>query len=152
MATRGFEYAYQLDGSKATPVIRDFVLGQSTAYLLGDLLLIQSDGYIDKVGTTVTEVTGVMQEPLAVADITAQTTVGKVAIITHEQVWRCSMNATTTAKYVGFTKTIDTVDANTISATDSTGGAMILVDKSELDDDGNVLAYVVFADTTFGNA
>lgn len=150
MATRGFEFAYQLDGSKATPVIRDFVLGQSTAYLVGDLVLIQSDGYADKVTVTTSEVTGVMQEAFAVADLTAGTTVGKVAIITHDQVWRCSMNATTTAKYVGFTKTIDTVDANTISATDSTGGAMILVDKSETDDDGNVLAYVVFSNTTFG--
>ena len=27
----------------------------------------------------------------------------------------------------------------------------LIVDKSELDDDGNVLCYVCFADTTFGN-
>jgi hypothetical protein len=52
---------------------------------------------------------------------------------------------------VGYTKTIDTVDANTVSATDSTGGAMVLVDTST-DDDGNVLAYVAFTDTSFGNA
>jgi len=151
MASRGFEFAYQLDGSNATPVIRDFVLGQATAYKAGDLVLIQADGYMDKVGTTVTEVTGVIQESFAAADLTAGTTVGKVAIITHEQVWRCSMNATTTAFIVGYTKTIDTVDCNTISATDEAGGKMILVDKSELDDEGNVLAYVVFSELTFGS-
>ena len=31
-------------------------------------------------------------------------------------------------------------------------GAMIVVDKSTTDDDGNLIGYVVFADTTYGNA
>jgi hypothetical protein len=150
MATRGFEFAYMLDGSNATPRAIDVVLGQTTDYLEGDLVLIQSDGYADKVTTTTTEVTGVMAE--YVTGATAGTTKGKAWIITRNQVWKCSMNATTTAFLVGYTKSIDTVDANTISATDSTGGAMTLVDATELDDAGNVLAYVVFSDTTFGNA
>ncbi len=153
MTTRGFEFAYMLDGSNATPVIRDFTLGAAAAHLQGDLMLIQSDdGYIDAVTGTTTEVSCVMQENIAAAAITAGTTKGKAAIITRNQVWRCSMDATSTTALVGATKKIDTADKNTIDADDLTNGSMILVDKSELDDDGNVLAYVVFADTTFGNA
>ena len=152
MASRGFEFAYMLDGSNATPVIRDFTLGVAAAHLVGDLKLSQTDGYIDAVTNTTTEVTCVMMEPVAAAAITAGTTKAKAAILTRNQVWKCSMNATTTSFLVGYTKTIDTVDKNTLSATDSTGGGCILVDASELDDEGNVLAYVVFADTTFGNA
>jgi hypothetical protein len=150
MASRGFEFAYMLDGTEATPVIRDFVLGVAAAHKVGDLMVIASDGYADKVTSTTTEVTGVCMEALAAADITAESTTAKLAIITHNQVWRCSMNASTTAFLVGYTKTIDTVDCNTISATDSTGGKMILVDKSQLDDEGNVLAYVQFSQPTFG--
>ena len=151
MATSGFEFAYMLDGSNATPVIRDFTLGEATAYKVGDLLLMKSDGFIDKVTDTTTEVTAVCQEAVAVADLTAETTKAKCAIITREQVWRCSMDAATTALVVGYTKKVDTVDANTLDADDGTNGNAILVDASELDEDGNVLAYVVFSNTTFGN-
>ena len=151
MATRGFEFAYMLDGSHATPLIRDFTIGVAAAHAIGDLVLMQSDGYVDQVTGTTSEVTGVVQEPVAAAAITAGTTKIKCAILTREQVWRCSMDASSTAFVVGVTKTIDTADCNTISATDSTGGKMILVDKSTTDDDGNVIAYVVFSDTTYGN-
>ena len=150
MATRGFEFAYMLDGSSATPVIRDVTLGVAAVHKVGDLMLIQSDGYADAVTGTTTEVTGVMQEAFTAAQVTAGTTTGKMAIITREQVWKCSMDATSTAAVAGDTKTIDTADANTIDADDLENGAMILVDTGT-DDDGNVLAYVVFADTTFGN-
>ena len=152
MATRGFEFAYMLDGSNATPVIRDFTLGAAAAHLPGDLMLMQSDGYIDAVTGTTTEVTCVMQENLAATTVTAGTTKGKAAIITRNQVWRCSSDASTaTTAIVGYTKKIDTVDKNTIDADDITNGAMILVDKSETDAAGNLIFYVVFADTTFGN-
>jgi len=94
-----------------------------------------------------------MQENVPAASITAGTTTGKAAIITRNQVWRCSMDASTAATaLVGYTKLLDTVDKNTVDADDITNGAMILVDKSETDDDGNLIAYVVFSDTTFGNA
>jgi len=152
MTTRGFEFAYMLDGTNATPVIRDFKLSAAVAHKVGDLVLVAADGDVAVVASTVTEVTGIMQEAFAATEVDAGTTQGRVAIITPEQVWKCSMNATSTAFVVGYTKTIDTVDQNTISATDSTGGKMILVDASETDDDGNVLAYVVFSDTTFGQA
>jgi len=152
VSSRGFEFAYMLDGSNATPLIQDFTLGAAAAHKVGDLVLMQSDGYVDQVTGTTTEVTGVMMEAIAAADITAGTTKGKVAIITRNQVWRCSMDAATTALVVGYTKKCDTVDANTLDADDGTNGAAILFDASLLDDEGNVWAYVVFSDTTFGNA
>lgn len=151
MATRGFEFAYNLDGSTLTPTIRDMTLGVAAAHKVGDLMLQQSDGYADQVTTTVTEVTGVMMEALAAADITAGTTKGKMAIITRNQVWRCSMDAATTTHVVGYTKTIDTVDCNTVSASDATGGAMCLLGTEGLDSDGNLIGYFIFLDTTFGN-
>ena len=151
MASRGFEFAYMLDGSNATPVVRDFTLGAAAAHLVGDLMKMQSDGYIDAVTGSTTEVTCIMQEAFAAADVTAGTTQGKAAIITRNQVWRCSMDATSTSAVVAYTKTIDTVDKNTIDADDLSNGAMTLVDTG-VDDDGNVLAYVVFSDTSFGNA
>lgn len=150
MATRGFEFAYNLDGSTLTPTIRDFTLGAAAAHKVGDLMLMQSDGYIDQVTTPTAEVTCIMQEAVAAGDIVAGTTKAKAAIITRNQVWKCSMNATSTAFVPYYTKTIDTVDCNTVSATDSTGGAMCLVDTGT-DDEGNVLAYVVFLDTSIGN-
>jgi len=152
MATRGFEFAWMIDGSSAVPVVRDFTLGVAAAHKIGDLMLIQSDGYADQVTGTTTEVTGVMMEAVAAADITAGTTKAKMAIITRNQVWRCSTDATTLATAVpGYTKTWDTADANTIDEDDITNGAMICVSGDTLDDEGNIIGYVVFADTTFGN-
>jgi len=151
LATRGFEFAYMLDGSNATPVIRDFTLGTATAHKVGDAMLMASDGYIDAVTTSTGEVTCVMQEAVAAASVTAGTTKAKAAIVNSHQVWRCSMDATTTALLPGYTKTADTVDANTLDADGTSGTGLILVDVSNLDDEGNVLAHVIFADTTFGN-
>ena len=74
-----------------------------------------------------------------------------MAIVTRNQVWRCSMDATSTSGVVAYTKTIDVADQNTIDADDLSNGSLILVDTGT-DDEGNVLAYVVFADTSFGNA
>jgi len=150
MASRGFEFAYMLDGSGGTPVIRDFILSTAAAHVSGDLMVPESDGDISAAVATDGEVTCVMQESVAAADITAGTTKAKAAIITRNQVWRCSMDAATTALVVGYTKTVDIVDANTIDADGSSGNG-ILVDASTLDDEGNVMAHVVFSDTTFGN-
>jgi hypothetical protein len=152
MATRGFEFAYMLDGSNATPVIQDFILSTAAAHKKGDLMVLctDNDGPLTQAAATATEVTAVCQEDVAAADITADTTKAKMAIITRNQVWRCSMDAATTALVNGYTKTVDIVDCNTIDA-DGSSGKAILVDASTLDDAGNVLAYVVFSDTTFGN-
>ncbi len=148
MTTRGFEFAYMLDGSNATPVIRDFTLGTSTSAKVGDVYLMKSDGYIDEETADIDEITCVLQE--ANSSPTAGTTVVKAAIVTSNQVWRCSTDATTCAAVVGNTKTLDLADQNTIDADDVTNGSLIKVD-ADTDDDGNVLLYVVFSDTTFGN-
>ena len=150
MASRGFEFAYMLDGSGGSPVIRDFVLSTAAAHKIGDVMNMESDGDISAAVATDGELTCVMQEAFTAGEVTAGTTKGKAAVLTREQVWRCSMDATTTALLVGYTKTGDLVDANTIDA-DGSSGNMTFVDVSELDDEGNVLAYVVFSDTTFGN-
>jgi len=161
MATRGFEWAYNLDGSQSPPVIRDFILGAAAIHLVGDLMKVQTDGFIDAVTGTTTEVTCVMMEAFTAANVTAGTTKGKAAIITRGQVWRCSTDAATAATaLIGTVKTWDTVDKNTIDADDVSDGAMIVAEgepspadiSGRLDDDGNVIGYVVFADTTFGNA
>jgi hypothetical protein len=153
MATRGFEFAYMIDGSNATPLIRDMTLGVAAAHNMGDIMLIASDGYADAVTASATEVTGVMQEAIAAADITAGTTKGKMAIVTGNQVWRCSSDASTaTTAKVGYIKTQDVADANTIDATDITNGSLIVLDHSEVDDDGNLIFYVIFNATTFGGA
>lgn len=153
MASIGFEFAYMLDGSNATPLIRDVTLGVAAAHLIGDLMKVQTDGFVDAVAGSIDEVTCVMMEAVAAADITAGTTKAKAAIITPNQVWRCSTDATSAATALfGTIKTWDTVDKNTIDADDVTNGSMIVVDTSTLDDEGNVMGYVVFSDTTFGNA
>jgi hypothetical protein len=153
MATQGFEFVKMLDGTNATPVIQDFTLGVAADHLVGDLMKIQTDGYIDAVAGSIDEVTCVMQERLLTASVTAETTKGKAAIITRNQVWRCSTDASTaTTALVGTIKTQDTVDKNTIDASDITNGSMIILDITETDSSGNLIAYVVFSDTTFGNA
>jgi hypothetical protein len=141
-----------LDGSNSHPVIRpDFVLGVAAAHKVGDLMLMQSDGYIDQVTGSTTEVTCVMQEAVAAADITAGTTKVKAAVITNLQVWRCSMDAASTTAVSFYTKTLDTADCNTIDADDLSNGRMMLVDTGT-DDDGNVMAYVTFRVPSAGNA
>ena len=153
MATRGFEFAYMLDGSNGTPVIRDFILNTASAYKNGDLVVAGSDGDVDKVTVNTTEVTGVIQEDVAATAITAGTTKAKVAIITRNQVWRCSADDTSITTIIpGYVKTLDTVDANTISHDDITGGSLCAIGTATTDDEGKPLIYVVFLDTTFGNA
>lgn len=149
MSTRGFEFAYMLDGSNATPLIRDFRLAASAAHKVGDLVVVASDGDVALVTTGVAEVTGIMQEAVGTADIDAGTTLAKVAIATRNQVWRCSLDATSTTAVVGVTKNLDTVDANTIDA-DNFDGSLCLVDSIAADD-GTLVGYVTFVDTTFGN-
>jgi hypothetical protein len=148
MATRGFEFAYMLDGTNAVPVTQDFTLGTTTSAKVGDVYTIQSDGYIDEQTASVGEVTCILQE--ASSSPTAGTTAVKAAIVTRNQVWRCSTDATTCAAVTGYTKTLDLADQNTIDASDVTNGSLTKV-SADTDDDGNVSLYVVFADTTFGN-
>lgn len=151
MATRGFEFDSMLDGSNGTPRILDFTLGTSTSCKAGDVYQMQSDGYIDEQTASIDEVTCILQE--ANTSPSAEVTKVKAAVVTHNQVWRCSSDASTaTTAIVGNTKTIDLADQNTIDADDITNGSLILFDKDEADASGNLIFKVVFADTTFGNA
>ena len=147
MASRGFEFAYNLDGSNKTPLIIDLPVDGTGAYAIGDLVLLNSDGQCAGVTADAGEVTGVIMESRASGSDGDEL---KVAIITREQVWRCSMDDSSTSAVVGYTKTIDVADANTLDADDISNGSLCLVD-SDTDDDGNVLAYVNFLDTSFGN-
>ncbi|MBW2647733.1 MAG: hypothetical protein JRE23_16475 [Deltaproteobacteria bacterium] len=127
MATQGFEFDSDLNGGNATPVIRDFILGAAAEHLVGDLMKVQTDGFIDAVAGSIDEVTCVMQENVATGDISAGVTQAKAAIITSSQVWRCSTDASTAATaLVGTVKIWDTVDKNTIDADDVTNGSMIV--------------------------
>ena len=149
MASRGFEFSGMLDGTNATPVIRNFPLGVAEAFHIGDLVLLQADdGSVDHVGNgSVAQVTGVCMEEFAAAAIVADTTLCPIAIITRNQLWRASMDGVTTVK-----KGVATLDCATprkISASDVAGGSLILVDNSTLDDDGNTLAEVCFSNATF---
>lgn len=151
MATRGFEFAYMLDGSSATPVIRDFILSTAAAHKIGDLMVIESDGDLTQAANDADEVTAICQEAVAAAAITAGTTKAKMAILTRNQVWRCSMDDDHTTWVIGTTKAGDLVDCNTLDHDDSSSGPCCLVDTGT-DDDGKVIGYVCFLDTTFGNA
>jgi hypothetical protein len=150
IASKGFEFVGMLDGSNATPVIRDFILSTAAAHKTGDLMVVASDGDLTQATTSTTEVTAVCMETIAAADITAGTTTAKCAIITHNQIWRCSMNSATCTIVIGYAKTVDTIDANTLDPS-GTSGAGILLSRDMTDDDGYVLAEIVFSDTTFGN-
>ncbi len=149
MATRGFEFAYDLGGAQATPRIMDWPIAPYMTGYPGDALTITSLGYGTAVGTATNEILGVLQETVESATSAVN---HKIAIACRNQVWRCSMDAATTAAVVGYTKALQFVDGNTLDTHYTAGTCtMIAVDVSQLDDDGYVKAYVVFGDTTFGN-
>ncbi len=145
--TKGFEFAYSLDPGNLVPVIRDMPVNGTGAYAKGDLLVVGSNGYLAKAAAGVSEVTAVCQEARSSGTSGDKL---KVAIIRPGQVWKCSADAASSAGVGnGYTKTINIVDENTIDATPATGGSLILVDATELDDAGNVICYVTFDNTTF---
>jgi hypothetical protein len=151
MATKGFEFAYNLDGTNAPPVVREFTLGVAAAHKIGDAMKIQADGFIDQVAGSIDEITCIMMENVAQAAIVAGTTKAEAAIVTSNQVWRCSSDAATAATALPWAiKTLDTVDANTIDADDVTNGSMMPVEWGDLDSDGNLIIYVCFVEPTVG--
>ena len=145
MSSRGAEFAYMIDGSNGTPMIKDWDMAADTAgYAQGDLLVCDSMGRGDKAANGSTSIFAVCQETKTTA-VTADDDL-KIAIATRGQVWKCSMDATSTAIKKVYTKTVDLVDENTVDADNSGSGALILFDTGT-DDDGNVLAYVAFNQT-----
>jgi hypothetical protein len=141
--TRGFEFAYNLDGTNNGPTIRDLPVSANTLRP-GDLVVLTS-GQLAACAANVAEVTGVMYESAAGAQAGD---LRKCAIIQPGQVWRCSSDASSQAGNLGVS-TINIVDANTIDATPATGGSLILVAKGDLDSDGNQITYVSFSNVTF---
>jgi hypothetical protein len=153
MATRGFEFAYMLDGSNATPVIRDFILSTAAAHYVGDLLVMETDGDLTQAAGTATTVTAVCMEAVAAASISAGVTKAKCAIITRNQVWRCSSDADHTTWVIGYTKAGDIIDCRTLDHDNVDNGPCCCVDNAaSLDDGGKQVNYVNFLLTTFGNA
>lgn len=148
MATRGFEFSGNINGQNSPPVIRDLPVDGTGAYAKGDIVLLNSDGQCAAVTGSAGEVTGVIAEARASGSDGDEL---KVFIMTPTQIWKCSMDATSTAAVVGYTKTCDVADANTLDADDIANGSFILWNTGT-DDEGNVLAYVIPSDTTFGNA
>ncbi|NLD42344.1 MAG: hypothetical protein GX657_02500 [Chloroflexi bacterium] len=147
MATRGFEFAYAFDGS--TPTIVSWPMSaDASGYMKGDILAADSNGRLDKVTASAGEVTAVCMQ--TETDAVSDDDELMVAIVTSQQVWRCSMDATSTAAKRGYTKTIDVADEHTLDADDLDNGDCALVDTGT-DDEGNVLAYVTFRQPTFGN-
>jgi len=145
MASRGFEFAYMLDGSNATPLIKDWPMAaDASGYMKGDALVCDSMGRADKAANNATSIFAICQETNT-ASVAADANL-KVAIATRGQVWKCSMDATTTAIKKVYDKAVDIVDENTVDADGSGSGGLILFDTST-DDDGNVLAYVSFNST-----
>jgi len=147
MASRGFEFAYMLDGSNATPLIKDWPMASDTAgYKYGDALVLDTAGRADKAANNATEFFAVCQE----SDTTSVSEDAelKVAIATRGQVWRCSMDASSTTLVTGYDSAVDIVDENTVDADGSGSGGLRIFDTGT-DDEGNVLAYVAFESTTF---
>ena len=150
MATKGFEFFGSLDRSAVTPTITDLPVDGTGAYAIGDLVLLDSTGQCAAVTASAGEVTGVIQEKRAASGAADGDEV-KVAIITRNQIWRCSSDATSTAAVVGYTKTCDVADTNTLDADDISNGSLIYWGTGGADKDGNVIMRVIFANTTFGN-
>lgn len=142
MATKGFEFAYSLDGD--SPTVRDFPVSGTGAYAVGDLLVFAS-GKLTAAANTVATVSAVAQEARSSG---ADGGLLKVAVLTPNQVWRCSSDGTSLTAAVGAT-TQDIVDSNTIDADDATNGSLAVYDTA-VDKEGNVVVYVTFKNTTFG--
>ena len=142
MATRGFEFAYDLIGQR--PTYRDYPVTGTGGYDIGDAVVFAS-GKLAKAANTVATVSAIIQEYRESGDDGGLL---KVAVVTKDQVWRCSSDGTTLTAALG-ARTQDIVDANTIDADDATNGSLVVYDTA-VDDAGNVLVYVTFANTTFG--
>jgi len=145
MATRGFEFAEYIDGSTGSPVIRDWPMVADTAgYSKGDLLILDATGRADKAGTSTDSVVFAVCQETDTGSVAVDTQM-KVALLTRNQVWRCSTNASAITNWVkGYTKAGTIVDHNTIDASGHTGGCMILVGTGTIAGDTTVVAYVCF--------
>jgi hypothetical protein len=144
MATNGFEFAYSLDGS--TPVVRDFPVNGTGTFSVGDLVVISS-GKLAKAANTVSTVAAVMQETRTTG---SDGDLMKAAILTNQQVWRCSFDAATHSASVG-ARTQDIASSRLLDADDATNGSLALVEsRDDPHDAAYKVGYVVFTNVQLG--
>ena len=145
MATRGFEFAYYLDGSNHNLRTLDWpVVADTAGYKQGDLLVMSSSGKADKAATGTDGTVFAICQETDTSSISSSVAF-KVAPISPHQVWKCSTDGSsiTSSIVVGYTDTVTIVDHNTVDADGDTGGCM-MVHESGTDDDSYKIAYVSF--------
>ena len=149
--TRGFEFAFNMDGSNNPPIARDFAWAGGAAYKVGDLFYFETtNGYASVCPGTAGTFALVLAEPTLAADAAA--TLRKFYVIQPGQVWRCSGDATTTTAKVGNKGCIN-LDENTMDSSETTGGSVTLIGTaSAVDTDGKTVALVTFAASTLQTA
>lgn len=143
MATQGFEFAYSLDGS--VPVVRDFEVDGTGTYGVGDLVVLAS-GQLVKAANTVSTVAAVLQEARSSGSDGDKL---KAAIITNQQVWRCTFDATTFSASLGI-RTQDIASSRRLDADDAANGSLAVIDVVDDPHDTNPIGYVVFTNVQFG--
>jgi len=144
MATQGFEFAYSLDGS--VPVVRQLKVTGTGTFGVGDLVTMSSSGKLEKGAGSVATVAAVMQEK---RDSGTDGQLMKVALLTNQQVWRCSFTATTFSASVG-TRTQDIASPRTLDAADAANGSLSVIDIIGDPHDTNPIGYVVFTKVQYG--
>lgn len=143
MATQGFEFAYSLDGS--VPVVRDFEVGGNGTYGVGDLVVLASEQLV-KATNTVSTVAAVLQEGRASGSDGDKL---KAAIITNQQVWRCTFDAATISAPLGI-RTQDIASSRLLDADDAANGSLAVIDVVDDPHDTKPIGYVVFTNVQFG--
>jgi hypothetical protein len=145
MATNGFEFAYSLDGS--TPVERDFAVNGTGTFSVGDLVTMTA-GKLAKAGNTVSTVAAVMMETRTTG---TDGQLMKAAILTDQQVWRCSFDATTYSASLG-DRTQDIASSRLLDANDATNGSLVIMEtRDDPHDPTYPVGYVVFSNVHFGS-
>jgi hypothetical protein len=149
--TRGFEFAFNLDGSDNPPVARDFAWAGGAAYKVGDLFYFEpTTGYATVCPGTAGTFALVLAEPTLAADAAA--TLRKFYVIQPGQVWRVSGDAATTTPVVG-NKTCVNLDENTMDSDQTSGGGITHIGTaSAVDTNGKTVALVTFAGTVLQTA
>lgn len=144
MTTNGFEFAYALDGS--TPVERDLPVSGTGTFSVGDLVLFSS-GKLTKAGNTVNTVAAVMMETRTTG---ADGDLMRAALLTNQQVWRCSFDAATYSASMGV-RTQDIASSRALDADDATNGSLALVEaRDDPHDAAYAVGYVVFTNVQLG--
>lgn len=142
-ATRGFEFAYNLDGSDNPPVARDFAWAGGAAYAVGDLFYLEAtNGYMTVCAGTAGTFAGVLAEPTLAADAAGATR--KFYVLQSGQVWRVSADAATISAKTG-NRAVVNLDQNTYDGDQTSGGGLTLVGTAAgTDTAGYAVAYVTF--------